>query len=232
MTLFERVKNVEQMIHQAEIASLRPPGSVKLLAVSKGQTSQAIMLAYKAGLDNFGENYLQEGLVKIHALQNLPLCWHFIGAIQSNKTATIAQHFSWVHGVCRKKIAQRLHDERPSILPALNVCIQVNIDDSTTKSGIHPDMLAELAADIILLPRLKLRGLMVIPKASSDEQQQYLTYLRVTELLHSLNTQLNLTLDTLSMGMSDDLSAAIRAGSTLVRVGRGIFGERRRYEHY
>lgn len=226
MNIAERIKTIQHLIHQVESSCNRPSDSVKLLAVSKGKSCQEIEQAFAAGLHHIGENYVQEALLKIKTLSTLPLCWHFIGAIQSNKTAVIAQHFSWVHGVCRKKIAQLLNDQRPASLPALNVCIQVNIDDSDTKSGITPDSAEELAAYIMHLPRLHLRGLMVILNPTSNEHQQYLTYLRVTQLLHTLNVQLNLSMDTLSMGMSDDLSAAIRAGSTIVRVGRGIFGKR------
>ena len=174
---------------------------------------------------------MQEALTKIQSLASLPLYWHFIGAVQSNKVPAIAQNFAWVHSVCRKKIAQLLNDTRPASLPSLNVCIQVNIDDSDTKSGIKPEFAADLAAYIRLLPRLHLRGLMVIPSPAPNEQQQYQTYLRMTDLLHTLNAELNLSMDTLSMGMTDDLSAAIRAGSTMVRVGRGIFGERIKHEH-
>jgi len=226
MSIIERIESIQQIIRQVESSCLRPPGSVELLAVSKGHTSQDIVRAFEAGPCNFGENYVQEALVKIQSLTALNLNWHFIGAVQSNKAQIITQNFAWAHGICRIKIAQILNDERPPFLPKLNVCIQVNIDNSETKSGIKPEFAAELAAQITRLPRLHLRGLMVIPQPTSDEQQQYLTYLQVTDLLHRLNSQLNLSMDTLSMGMSNDLSAAIRAGSTMVRIGRGIFGER------
>lgn len=226
MSVAERIQNVRRLIRQVEASCHRPSGSVELLAVSKGQSCEKIKHAFEAGLCNIGENYVQEALVKIQTLIALPLCWHFIGAIQSNKAHVISQHFSWAHGVCRKKVAQLLNDDRPASLPALNVCIQVNIDDSETKSGIAPADVAELAAYIMHLPRLHLRGLMVIPHPMSDEQEQYRLYLQAANLLKTLNTQLNASMDTLSMGMSDDLSAAIRAGSTMVRVGRGIFGER------
>ncbi len=227
MNLAERIKRVQSIIRHSEIACDRPPGSVELLAVSKTCSCQDIERAYAAGLHHFGENYLQEALTKIHALAALPLCWHFIGAIQSNKTQAIAQNFSWAHGVCRTKIAQLLHDQRPLDLPPLNVCIQVNVDDEENKSGIKPELIAALAIDIMRMPHLNLRGLMVIPKPTEDEQQQYLTFLKTANLMCELNTQLNLNMDTLSMGMSNDLTAAIRAGSTMVRVGRHIFGERR-----
>ena len=227
MNIAERIDNVQRLIHQLELSCDRPPGSVELLAVSKGHSSHAIEAAFTAGLHGFGESYLQEALVKIQALASLPLTWHFIGVIQSNKTQAIAHHFAWAHGVCRLKVAQLLNDQRPLTLPPLNVCIQVNVDNEESKSGIDPTLVAQLAMDIIRLPRLRLRGLMVIPQPAKNEHQQYLTFLSVAELLHKLNTTLNLNLDTLSMGMSDDLPAAIRAGSTMVRVGRRIFGERK-----
>ena len=231
MSIAERVEKLQQKIRQIELSCHRRSGSVELLAVSKGHASEDIQQAVEAGLHNFGENYVQEALTKIQSLASLPLYWHFIGAVQSNKVPAIAQNFAWVHSVCRKKIAQLLNDTRPASLPSLNVCIQVNIDDSDTKSGIKPEFAADLAAYIRLLPRLHLRGLMVIPSPAPNEQQQYQTYLRMTDLLHTLNAELNLSMDTLSMGMTDDLSAAIRAGSTMVRVGRGIFGERIKHEH-
>lgn len=229
MNLIERIENVQELIHQLEVSCHRQTGSVELLAVSKKHSIQDIKWAYEAGLRNFGENYLQEALIKIHALASFPIYWHFIGAIQGNKTQAIAHNFSWVHSICRKNIAQRLNDHRPATMPPLNVCIQVNIDDEETKSGIKPDLVSDLATAIIELPQLYLRGLMVIPRPTLDVEQQYLTFLKVTNLLHELNAKLNLKMDTLSMGMSDDLSAAIRAGSTMVRIGRSIFGER--YEH-
>ena len=231
MTLLKRIEHIQQTIHEVERSCHRQSDSVALLAVSKGQSCELIEQAFHAGLHHFGENYLQEALEKIQLLHSLPLHWHFIGAIQSNKVPAIAQHFSWVHGVCRKKIAQLLHDHRPDSLPALNVCMQINIDDSDTKSGIQPESAEELAHYITQLPRIHLRGLMVITRPMVDEDQQYKTYLRVTELFDKLNAKLGLSMDTLSMGMSDDLSVAIRAGSTLVRVGRGIFGERKKNEH-
>ncbi len=226
MSLAGRIAGVKEIIQHTAISCHRQPDEIKLLAVSKGHTSHDIKQAFAAGLHDFGENYVQEALIKIQALSSLPLCWHFIGAIQGNKARVIAQHFSWVHGVSRSKIAQQLNDARPASMPPLNVCIQINIDQEKSKSGIDPALATELTTDILRLPRLQLRGLMVIPKPLQDEQQQYETYLSVARLLHRLNTDLNLSMDTLSMGMSDDLPAAIRAGSTMVRVGRAIFGER------
>ncbi len=226
MSLAERIESTQRLIRQMEASCHRLPGSVELLAVTKKQNVETIKQAFAAGLHGFGESYLQEALVKIQALATLPLCWHFIGAIQSNKTPAIAAHFSWVHGVCSTKIAQRLSKARPACLPPLNVCIQVNIDAEETKSGIKPDRVAALSADIIRLPRLQLRGLMVMPKLQLNEDQQYITFLSAGILMQQVNAALNIHMDTLSMGMSDDLPAAIRAGSTMVRIGRRIFGER------
>ncbi len=226
MTQSERIFKLQTLIQTLEVASNRQPGSVTLLAVSKGHSWQAIEDAYQSGLRYFGENYLQEALVKMQALSSYPIHWHFIGAIQSNKTSEIAQHFSWAHGVCRKKIAHLLNQYRPKSLSPLNVCIQVNIDNEPTKSGISPDKAAELAADIVSMPNLKLRGLMVIPKEALDETQQLQSFMRTALLLDEINHQCHLKMDTLSMGMSDDLKPAILAGSTIVRVGRAIFGKR------
>ncbi|AHE66425.1 YggS family pyridoxal phosphate-dependent enzyme [Legionella oakridgensis] len=226
MTIAERILHVIHQIHQAEAEYGRPPGTVALIAVSKGQSKEAIEQAFAAGVHQFGENYLQEAEPKINILAKLPITWHFIGPIQSNKCRPIAHYFSWVHSVCRASIAQRLNDARPQSLPALNVCIQIN-DDDEKKAGIHPEQAAELASAILLLPRLHLRGLMLIPKQGHDELQLYLSFQKLTALLHSLNKQLHIHMDTLSMGMSGDFQVAIRAGSTMVRIGQTIFGERR-----
>lgn len=228
MSMTERIHHIEALIHQAEMSCGRQPGTIQLIAVSKGHSSQAILQAFAAGLCHFGESYWQEAQTKIQALSNLPLCWHFIGPIQSNKSKKIASHFEWVHSVSRSKIATLLHDERPASLPPLNVCIQVNFDDETTKAGTTPESVASLATFITQLPRLRLRGLMLIPKHVADEEGQYQSFLRLKALLESLNQQLNLNMDTLSMGMSDDFQAAIRAGSTMLRLGTAIFGERDR----
>ncbi len=222
----DNILHIKQAIHQAEAASHRPEGAVKLLAVSKGHSSSKIEEAYAAGIRDFGENYLQEALAKIQTLKSLSVCWHFIGPIQSNKTNEIAHHFSWVHSISRQKIAQLLNDTRPASLPPLNVCLQVNFDDEKSKSGIAPDHVAELAAYVTQLPHLRLRGLMLIPKPETNEQLQYPSFLRLTHLLDTLNRQLNIAMDTLSMGMSNDMQAAIRAGSTIVRIGTAIFGKR------
>ena len=225
-TITERIAHLNDTIHQLECAYNRPSGAVQLLAVSKRQPAPSIQEAFNAGQRDFGENYLQEAQAKIKLLNHLPLIWHFIGPIQSNKTKHIANDFSWVHSVCRYKIALQLNDARADELPRLNICLQVNLDGEETKSGITPELITDLVIAVSQVPRLQLRGLMVIPKPQETEQQQYLSFLRLTQMLHSLNQQLNLSMDTLSMGMSDDLQAAIRAGSTMVRIGRAIFGER------
>lgn len=226
MTIADRIQHIQQLILETARSCQRSPQDIQLLAVSKGHSAEAIRTAFAAGLGNFGENYLQEAQLKIHALQDLPLCWHFIGPIQSNKTEGIAQNFSWVHSVSREKIASLLAKNRPGHLPPLNVCLQVNLDNEPSKAGIAPQELITLAQLVSQTPRLKLRGLMAIPLPRSDEQQQYESLLRLTKMLEQLNRELNLSLDTLSMGMTNDLVAAIRAGSTILRIGRAIFGER------
>jgi pyridoxal phosphate enzyme (YggS family) len=214
------------LIRQLEASCNRQPGEVKLLVVSKGHPCSAIEQAYAAGVRDFGESYLQEAQTKIQTLIALPLCWHFIGPIQSNKAASIALNFSWVHSVCRQQIAKLLNDARLPSMPPINVCIQVNLDGEQSKSGVTLDELATLASYALQLPHLRLRGLMLIPKPQTDEKLQYLSFLRLRTLLDKLNQQLNLEMDTLSMGMSNDMQAAIRAGSTIVRIGTTIFGER------
>lgn len=226
MIITERIEKIRQLIATTAIACQRAPEEIQLLAVSKGQPATAIQEAFTAGIHNIGENYLQEAQTKIRALKNLPLCWHFIGPIQSNKTPAIAEAFTWVHSVDREKIARLLSQHRPEHLPELNICLQVNLDKEDTKSGLAPEKITQLALLITELPRLKLRGLMTIPKLQSDEQQQYESLIRLTKLFNQLNQELNLSMDCLSMGMTDDLVAAIRAGSTIVRIGRAIFGER------
>lgn len=226
MTIKKRIETIQHLIRQAEESSHRPLHSVRLLAVSKQHSNDSITEAFNAGVRDFGENYLQEALIKINALAHLPIDWHFIGSIQRNKTSAIAQHFNWVHTVSSRMIAERLNLARPDELPTLNVCIQLNVDDETTKAGIHFDDALSLASHIITLPRLALRGLMVIPKPEKDFEKQVMSFLRIKQYLHEINTQLGLSMDTLSMGMSHDFEAAIRAGSTIVRIGTAIFGER------
>jgi len=200
-------------------------GEVTLLAVSKAQTAEKLREAYQAGQTKFGENYLQEALNKKIELTDLNIEWHFIGPIQSNKTQPIAQHFSWVHGVDRLKIAQRLSDARPADLPPLQICLQVNISGEASKSGIAPNELLELVKSVDALPKLRLRGLMTIPEPTDDEALQRQQFKKMRLLLNDLKKE-GITLDTLSMGMSSDYKIAIEEGATIVRIGSAIFGAR------
>lgn len=209
----------------------RLEGSVNLLAVSKKHTSQSIREVYENGQRAFGENYVQELLDKKQELSDLDIEWHFIGPLQSNKAKKIAEVAHWVHAVDRFKIAQRLSDNRPAELPPLSICLQINISGETSKSGIQPDELADLALKVSELPNLTLRGLMVIPAPESDFQKQRDVFSQVNQLKDTLQAQLsanhsNVILDTLSMGMSNDLEAAVAEGATIVRVGTAIFGQR------
>ena len=198
---------------------------VTLLAVSKTFGADAVRAAAAAGQRAFGENYIQEGVEKIAALRDLGLMWHCIGTIQSNKTRLVAEHFDWVHTVDRLKIAERLSAQRPADRPPLNVCIQVNIDGGANKSGVAPGDALALARAVAALPQLKLRGLMSIPEIAPDFEAARAVHAGARALFDQLNAD-GLGLDTLSMGMSDDLEAAIAAGSTMVRVGTAIFGSR------
>lgn len=227
MDLSQNISRVRQLIEKAEIENNRTVGDVLLLAVSKQQTPKAITEAFQLGINHFAENYLQEALEKINKLKNLPLIWHFIGPIQSNKTKGIASNFSWVHSINRYKTAALLNEHRPTDYPPLNVCLQINLVDEHTKSGILMEQAAELAIMVNKLPHLKLRGLMTIPPPQKNEEEQYKLFLQLNHLFNTLNYQLGLNMDTLSMGMSDDLVPAIKAGATIVRIGRAIFGERR-----
>ena len=221
-------------IRQAEQVAGRTPHTVKLLAVSKTFPAPAVQeLAEATGQRDFGENYVQEGVDKIRGLSQTPwtspLVWHCIGPLQSNKTRQVAEHFDWVHTVDRLRIAQRLSDQRPSHLPPLQVCLQVNIDGGSTKSGVAPDQVLALAQDIIGLPRLTLRGLMTIPDPIEDPAGQLQVHRQARKLFDDMGRVLGLSSwDTLSMGMSADLEAAIAAGSTMVRVGTALFGQRPR----
>lgn len=203
----------------------RASDAVTLLAVSKTFGADAIQAAHAAGQTAFGENYIQEAVEKITALKHLPLQWHCIGPIQSNKTRLVAAHFDWVHTVDRLKIAQRLSEQRPDGLPPLQVCIQVNVDGGPTKSGVTPEDALALARELAKLPRLQLRGLMCIPEPASDFVAACAVFKRARGLFDVLNAE-GLKLDTLSMGMSADMEAAIASGSTMVRVGSAIFGGR------
>jgi pyridoxal phosphate enzyme (YggS family) len=221
-TIADNILQVSSRIHAATLAANRAENSIQLLAVSKTKPAEALREAYAAGLRDFGENYLQEALGKQLELADLPLIWHFIGPIQSNKTRAIAEHFDWVHSVDRLKIAQRLSEQRPADLPPLNICIQVNVSGEASKSGCTPADLPALANAICALPRLKLRGLMAIPEPTEDRASQDAAFATV----QSLQASLNLPLDTLSMGMSHDLESAIAQGATWVRIGTALFGAR------
>lgn len=221
-TIADNIAQVSSRIRAAALAARRDEHSVQLLAVSKTKPAQALREAYAAGLCDFGENYLQEALGKQLELADLPLIWHFIGPIQSNKTRAIAEHFAWVHSVDRLKIAQRLSEQRPADLPPLNICIQVNVSGEASKSGCTPADLPALANAISELPRLTLRGLMAIPEPTDDRAEQDAAFAAV----QSLQASLNLPLDTLSMGMSHDLESAIAQGATWVRIGTALFGAR------
>jgi pyrroline-5-carboxylate reductase len=203
----------------------RAANDVCLLAVSKTFTSEAIRDAYHAGQKCFAESYAQEALEKIAALHDLPIEWHYIGPLQSNKTRSVAAHFAWVHSVDRLKIAERLSEQRPAHLPPLQLCLQVNVSGEASKSGVSPHELTALAHAIARLPNLQLRGLMAVPAPSADVATQRLAFAQLRELRDQLNRQ-GLQLDTLSMGMSDDFAAAIAEGSTMVRIGSAIFGNR------
>jgi len=224
-TIPDNIAKLRRRLRQAAEQCGRDPAAITLLAVSKTRPAQDIAAALAAGADHIGENYLQEALQKQQALQGLPLTWHFIGPIQSNKTRAIAEHFDWVHSVDRLKIAQRLSEQRPSQLAPLNVCLQVNISGEASKSGVLPAQLPALAEAVAQLPRLRLRGLMAIPEPNDDPAQQRAAFAAVATLQASLLSQLP-ELDTLSMGMSADLEAAIAEGATMVRVGTDIFGAR------
>ena len=221
----QNLQLLQARIAQACLAANRPVDSVQLLAVSKTFGADAVAQAYAAGQTAFGENYIQEGVEKIVALAHLPLQWHCIGPIQSNKTRLVAEHFDWVHTIDRLKIAQRLSEQRPVTKAPLQVCIQVNVDGGVTKSGVTPDQALELAQAVAALPRLHLRGLMCIPEPAPDFLAACAVLTRARALFDVLNKE-GLYLDTVSMAMSSDLEAAIQAGSTLVRVGSAIFGAR------
>jgi pyridoxal phosphate enzyme (YggS family) len=203
----------------------RPPEAVTLLAVSKTFGPQAVREAFAAGQTAFGENYIQEAVDKIVALADLPLEWHCIGPIQSNKTRLVAEHFDWAHSVDRLKIAQRLSEQRPQGKAPLNVCIQVNIDGGPTKAGVAPEDALALAQAVAALPNVRLRGIMTIPEPAIDFEAACAVHMRARALFDALNAA-GLALDTLSMGMTGDLEAAIASGSTMVRVGTAIFGGR------
>lgn len=222
-----RLDSVHRRIADAARAAGRDPATVSLLAVSKTFPAGDVRTAHAAGQRAFGENYVQESIDKIDALADLraDLEWHFIGPLQSNKTRPVAERFDWVHSVDRLKIAQRLAEQRPAHLPPLNVCVQVNISGEASKSGVAPADVAELARAIAALPALRLRGLMAIPEPAGDIDAQRVPHRALRALFDALRAE-GLALDTLSMGMSADLEAAVLEGATIVRVGTAIFGAR------
>jgi PLP dependent protein len=226
-TIASNIQQVHRRIAAACATAQRPVQSVTLLTVSKTFGAADVRQAVDAGETRFGENYVQEALQKIGELADLRprIEWHLIGPLQSNKTRVVAEAFDWVHSVDRLKVAQRLSEQRPAGLPPLQVCLQVNIDGEDSKSGVAPDELPALANEVVKLPRLALRGLMSIPEPTDDPQRQHAQHRRVRDLLTQLQAR-GLPLDTLSMGMSADLEAAIAEGATLVRIGSAIFGNR------
>ncbi len=224
-TLSQRVQQVEARIAGACAKAQRGAHEVTLLAVSKTFGATHVREAAACGLAAFGENYIQEAVDKMALLADLPVEWHCIGPVQSNKTRLVARHFQWVHTVDRLKIAQRLSEQRPADLPPLNVCLQVNIDGGASKSGVAPEAAAGLAREVAQLPNLRLRGLMAIPEPDEGFAAQHAVHVRMRALFDTLRAD-GLPLDTLSLGMTADLEAAIAAGSTMVRVGTAIFGSR------
>jgi pyridoxal phosphate enzyme (YggS family) len=232
--LLDNLAQVRTRIAQAAQSAKRAAESVRLLAVSKTKPADAIRVLHAAGQRAFGENYLQEALDKQEDLADLQsdpateIEWHYIGAIQSNKTRPLAEHFAWVHGVDRLKIAQRLSEQRPASLPPLQVCLQLNISAEDSKSGVALEALPELARAVLQLPHLQLRGLMVLPAPAQDPAQQRAVFAQVRKALEQLNHALQSEppFDTLSMGMSGDLEAAVAEGATIVRIGTDLFGAR------
>jgi PLP dependent protein len=224
-TIQDNFQQVRERLAAACVAAQRPVTDVTLLAVSKTFGPEQVRQAHACGQVAFGENYIQEAVEKMALLSDLPLQWHCIGPIQSNKTRLVAAHFDWAHTVDRLKIAERLSAQRPEDLPPLQVCIQVNVDAGLNKSGVLPAEVQALAREVALLPRLQLRGLMSLPEPATDYQAQYASHLAVRDLFDELNAS-GLALDTLSMGMTGDLEAAVQAGSTMVRIGTALFGGR------
>jgi pyridoxal phosphate enzyme (YggS family) len=223
--LTHNVNHVRSRINEAAKAAGRDPATVTLVAVTKAKAAESMRGAATAGVTDFGENYLKEALGKREALKDLPVRWHFIGALQSNKTRPVADCFDWIHSIDRLSIARRLSEQRPFHAPPLNACIQVALVPEPTKGGIEPDQLTELAENMAGLPRLRLRGLMCIPPPQPDERSERALFARLRGLLEGLNAR-GLELDTLSMGMSADFESAIAEGATMVRIGTAIFGER------
>ena len=225
--LYNRLQQVRLEIEEAERQFGRPPGSVKLLAVSKTRSADEALALAQLGVSDFGENYAQEARAKIEALHNQLLVWHFIGPLQSNKTRQVAECFHWVHSLDRLKIAARLNASRPVDLPPLNVCIQVNVDAEASKSGVAPEQVEQLAQQLAPLSRLRLRGLMALPAPTDDFAAQRLAFGKLRRLQQQLDAG-GLRLDTLSMGTTSDMRAAIAEGATMVRIGTALFGPRTR----
>ncbi|WP_207060565.1 YggS family pyridoxal phosphate-dependent enzyme [Motiliproteus sp. SC1-56] len=224
-SITENISRTLTLIREAELRAGRPEGAVRLLAVSKTKPARMVREAASAGQRDFGENYLQDALDKMAQLTDLDLVWHFIGPLQSNKTRAVAEHFDWVHSIDRLKIARRLSEQRPVGLPPLNVCLQVNISGEANKAGVTPDEAPALAEAIVKLPNLMLRGLMAIPRPETEQAAQRHAFSQLRQLQERLKPQAP-TMDTLSMGMSGDMDAAIAEGSTLVRIGTALFGAR------
>lgn len=216
---------ISDLLALAAIEAKREPADVQLLAVSKKQPLQKILAARDAGQRDFGENFVQEGLDKIDQTRDKDLIWHFIGHLQNNKTRAVAENFDWVHTIDSSKTAQRLNDQRPDELGALNVCLQVNVDNEDSKSGVLPDELPNLAAAVAGMPNLSLRGLMCLPTARQEFEAQRKPFARLRKMAESLRSN-DIEMDTLSMGMSDDYKAAIFEGATIVRIGTALFGKR------
>jgi pyridoxal phosphate enzyme (YggS family) len=226
-TIAVNLQAVRDRIARAALAAVRSASDIRLIAVSKTFPAEMIAAAHAEDQGAFGENYVQEALAKITRLSHLPLEWHFIGPIQSNKTRAIAEHFHWVHSIDRGKIAVRLNDARPAELPPLKVCIQINVSGEDSKSGAIPGTELALAQAVSALPRLKLCGLMTIPEPTMDAALQRRRFARLRKLMDEIKAT-GMALDTLSMGMSDDLEAAIAEGATMVRIGTAIFGQRQK----
>lgn len=232
-SIADNLQNVRQRIQKATKSAGRPEHAVQLLAVSKTQPAERLLEAVRAGQRAFGENYLQEALDKQQALRQLcsedewrAIAWHFIGPLQSNKTRAVARHFDWVHSIDRLKIARRLSEQRPTDMAPLQVCLQVNIDAESSKSGVNLDALPDLAEAVNLLPNMILRGVMAIPQAGATEQETFDSFQRLREATDTLAARYR-SVDTLSMGMSGDLELAVACGTTVVRIGTAIFGERK-----
>lgn len=223
----ERWQNIREKVDTVTKEAGRSPDSVMVLAVSKTFPAADVRAAWAAGAREFGENYVQEGVEKLNELADLPAIWHFIGPLQSNKTRPVAEHFHWVHTVDREKIAQRLNDQRPAHLPPLQVCLQVNISADPAKAGVSITELANLAHRVTQLPNLTLRGLMTVPALDLSETELGAQFAQMQQAFLTLQAAYP-SVDTLSMGMSDDMTLAIRHGSTCVRIGRGLFGHRER----